>query len=367
LRLLRLAVIAAAVAVLGIVACLVGAQQALVPELDGVNAATLALLAVVAGLLAANWLQDAHFLAEGEARFSFYRNLSFHGGRLVTPALVLGLALPYPIPMAWGAALLVSVLLAVALLPRVPDARPLEQPRHNEGVPRRAFLRTAGRNVAGSSAEFLPGLLLPPLVLHLQGDLAGAYFGIAWTGASTLFLLCAAISRSTLREMGGPGDAGLWIRRAARQHLLIVAPATIGAILFAPVLLGAFGPDYASHGWPVFVPLAASVALIAPVYLYLALLRSREARGALIAYPAILLVALFGLAVPLDQAYGMMGVAWAWIAAHIPVACVAAWQLRAELRKPAATRDTPVPPHASSTAYSRVAATLTMSPTAPRR
>lgn len=343
LRLLELAVTAGFTGVALMVVLLAVGPGLLGFHLEGMTPGAYVLFALTGSMLVLTWLQDAHFLAEGEARFSFYRNLVLHGARLLTPALVLWLVLPFPIPTAWGLALFGSALVATLFLTRLPEARhdapPLASPAPQglapaEHIPSRTFLRTAARNFAGSAAEFLPGLLLAPLVLVMEGPEAAAYFGIAWTGASMLFLLSAAIARSTFAEMSRTGGHARLLRRAARHHLLIVAPATIAAVLLSPFLLRLFGAGYAEQGQGVFLLFAASIVLLAPVYLYLAYLRSREDRVLLVAFPAVLIVILFALAPPLEQRLGLAGVGIAWILAHAPLAFFALLRLRGVVRAP---------------------------------
>jgi O-antigen/teichoic acid export membrane protein len=333
---LRLLGLAASVGLLGVgllVLLLAAGPRLLGIHVPGLTAPALALVAGLAALLVATWLQDAHFLAEGEARYSFYRNLVLHAVRLASPGLVLALALPYPIPVAWGLALGASAVVAAAMLRRMPDHRePLPEGHGLRGqaadVPPRVFLRSAARNVTGGAAEFLPGLLLPPLVLHLQGAEQSAYFYIAWTGASLLFMLSASIARSTFAEMARHGQHAVQLRKAARHHLLIVAPASLLAIAAAPLLLGLFGPGYARNSLGVFWLLAGSIVLLAPVYLYLALLRSREDRWLLVLFPAVNVGLLFLLAPWLEERLGLAGVGLAWLGAHAPLALFATVQLR---------------------------------------
>jgi O-antigen/teichoic acid export membrane protein len=216
------------------------------------------------------------------------------------------------------------------MLRTMPDHREPAGHAHALHVPPRAFLRSAARNITGSASEFLPGLLLPPLVLQLQGPQPSAYFYIAWTGASTLFLLSAAICRSAFAEMSrlGPESAPRLLRRAARHHLVIVAPLALAAMASAPLVLGLFGPGYRAQGLGVFLLLAGSVALVAPVYLFLALLRFREERVLLVAYPAVNVALLFLLAPPLEDRAGLAGVGLAWLLTHTPLALYALLRLR---------------------------------------
>lgn len=329
LRLLDFAIAMGTFTVAAIVFLIGFVPWALGVSYQGLYSASLTLLGALATLLMVTWLQDAHFLAEGEARFSFYRNLVLHSTRLLAPGVVLWLALPYPVPVAWALALLASALAAWAMVYRLPRREP---PALAPPVRSRTFLRTATHNLAGGAAEFLPGLVLAPLVLAMEGPEAAAHFGIAWTGASLLFLLSGAIGRSTFAELSRTHRVAPLLRKALRHHAMVVLPMAVAAILLAPWLLALFGPGYAAHGLPVFLLLAASIALVAPVYLYLALLRSRDDRRRLVGFPLVLIVALLALTPPLEARLGLVGVGVAWLVAHGPLALYAAVQLRRALR-----------------------------------
>lgn len=286
------------------------------------------LVGMIGSLLVVTWLQDAYFLADGDARHSFQRNLVFSATRLLLPLPVVALALPSPVALTWALALAASALAALAF------ARSLGG-REGRTVPRREFLHSALRNVSGSAAEFLPGLLLAPLVLALDGPDSAAYFGIAWTAASLLFLASAAISRSALAEMvrnGAPGEAAA-IKRGVLQHLLIVAPGAVAGAVLAPHVLSIFGPAYAREGAAAFAILCASALVVAPTYFYLALLRARERPIALIIFPVAMVAALAFLVPLLEGRFGLPGVAIAWCVANAPFAVFAAWKLRLVARE----------------------------------
>jgi O-antigen/teichoic acid export membrane protein len=284
------------------------------------------LVAAIACLLVLAWLQDAYFLAEGDARQSFRRNLVLSAGRLLLPVPLVLLAVPHPVAMAWGLALLASVAAAVGFGRRLPE-------RDGRLVPRREFLQSAMRNVTGSAAEFLPGLLLAPIVLATQGPAAAGYFGMAWTAASLLFVASAALSRSALAEMVRSGQAGPAVRRAAIHHLVLVLPAAALLALLAPWVLGLFGPGFADQGAPALRILAASTLFVAPATLYLSVLRARERPVALVAFPAAMAIALVAAAPLLAGQAGLAGVAAAWMAANAPFGIYALHRLRLELRE----------------------------------
>jgi O-antigen/teichoic acid export membrane protein len=292
------------------------------------------LVAAIAIFLVVTWLQDAYFLAEGEARLSFQRNIVFSAARLLLPILVLAIALPRPVALTWALSLMVSAAAASVFVHRRPH-------RDGSTIARREFLRSAARNISGSAAEFLPGLLLTPLVLAINGPEAAAYFGIAWTAASLLFLASSAICRSALAEMvRNKGHEAHAIRRAVRQHWWTVVPGAILGALLAPFVLAIFGNAYSANGAPVMVILCASSLVVAPVYLYLAYLRAHEKPVALVLFPAAMVGALFLLAPLLEQRIGLRGVAIAWLLANAPFGLYAAWKLRLAARE--------VTPHANA-------------------
>jgi O-antigen/teichoic acid export membrane protein len=280
------------------------------------------MVAAISVLLLVTWLQDAYFLAEGHAHFSWRRNLVLSGARLLLPLPILAFAIPFPIPTTWALALAASAFAAAGFGRRIP---------HREGrrVPRREFLASAARNLSGGAAEFLPGLLLSPIVLAIDGPAAAAYFGIAWTAASLLFLTSAAIGRSALADIlrNGNGSHTAAVRRGALQNLCTVAPAAVGGILLAPTVLSIFGKAYGVQGAGVFAVLCLSAFLIAPFYLYLAVLRAKERPAALVAFPLAMVAALLVLAPLLEARFGLPGVGLAWMAANAPFALYATWKL----------------------------------------
>ncbi|MGQ0536157.1 MAG: hypothetical protein ACT4PT_08800 [Methanobacteriota archaeon] len=273
-------------------------------------------------LLVSTWLADSYFLAEGDARPSFHRNVVLSIARLLAIVPLVALGVPEPIPLAWALALGASAVAAAVFARRI-------APRDGPAVSRRTFLRSAATNVSGSAAETLPGLLLVPVVLAIAGPEAAGVFGIAWAGASLLLLASAAIGRSAFAEIvrNGPGARPAAIRRGLAHHALMVAPATLAFLLLAPYVLAFFGAEYANEGATTLRILAASTLFLAPCYFYLALLRAEERTGPLVAFPIALLVVLLLAVGPATRGAGIDGTAAAWAASAVPFGAFAAWRL----------------------------------------
>lgn len=291
------------------------------------------LVATIACLLVVTWLQDARFLAMGDAVPSLKRNAVLSFVRLAAPVPVVALALARPVALSWLLALAASALAGFLMARRLSRTTPTPiVPGDATQAPTRArFVATSLRNASSSAAEFLPGLLLAPIVLALAGAKPAAYFAMAWTAASLLFLASSALSRSALAEIvRRPETMPSALRRGILQHLVILAPAAALVIVLAPQLLAFFGPAYAEAGASTLRLLAASMLLVAPGNLYLAVLRARDSPVALAAFPIAMVALLALIAPPMLGVWGLPGVAVAWTVANAPLGILGAWRLRQE-------------------------------------
>lgn len=286
------------------------------------------MVAAMAVLLLTTWLQDAYFLGCGDAGPTARRTLVFSLVRIALPIPIVLIGFTQPVALAWLLALGVSALVGLASVARI-------APREGRRVPSKEFLRSALWNVPGSAADFLPGLLLAPLVLALHGPVAAAHFGMAWTAASLLFLVAAGIARSAMAEIaaGRAANPGPALGRAAWQGAAVLLPAALIGIGFAPFFLGIFGAGYAAEGATSFRILIASVPFVGAWYLRLALLRARKESATLVWTPLLMLILLLGTALALGARLGPTGVAIAWLAVNAPFGIHAAWTLRAAARE----------------------------------
>lgn len=278
------------------------------------------LVAAIAALLVAGWLQDARFLAAGDAWPSLQRNLALGASKVVFPFVAVLAAVTHAVAVSLALALAVSLAIGAALARR--------RPRPDSGLPRlppRAFLLLSMRNAASSAAESLPGLLLAPMVFAIAGAASAAHFGMAWTAAALLFLSSAALARSALAEMvRDPSASQAALRRAALQHAVLVLPAAAVGAALAGTWLSFFGSAYAEAASSALALLATSIVLVAPGNLHLATLRARDRPLALAAYPLAMIGLLAVTAPLLLDLWGLPGVAVAWIVANLPLG-IAGW------------------------------------------
>lgn len=278
------------------------------------------LAGAIAILMVVTWLQDAYFLAEGDAAFIVKRNLVLSASRILLPLPVIAIGWYQPVATTWLLALAFSALVALVLKRHIAQ-------RAGRKVPRFEFLKRSFRNQPGSAVEFLPGLLLAPLVLVVDGPAPAGHFAMAWTAASLLFVMSAAIGRTALAEIVQHGAAAAAIRKGFWQHVATVAPAALLGVLFAPWIMAVFGRQYAVEAATTFALLCTSILFVAPFYLYLSVLRADDRNGPLLIIPILLVVTLVVLAPLLGMRYGLAGVAAAWLLANAPFGLLSAWRL----------------------------------------
>ncbi len=275
------------------------------------------------------WVLDAFFVAEREARLTFFRNSVFNGTRIVAPLLIAPFAPLFGIPLAWAVAVGASLVIG-AWTPRL-MARHRERAEVADPEP---FARFAAVNAVVAIGEFLAILLLPVLVLEFAGAEANARFYVAWTLASLAFLFSKAIAQSAFAELSSGRGVRDVLEKAARQHALVLFPLVAGMLIMGRFALGLFGPGYEA-AYPVLVILAPSAFAVAITNVYVTLLRVEDRLVELAILPAGLAILAIAIAPYLITHTGLEGLALGWLG----VACLGgAWSLRGLVRR--ATRAT---------------------------
>ena len=176
------------------------------------------------------------------------------------------------------------------------------------------------------------------LVAIRVGVRGTAYFYIAWTVSSFLILLGINMAMSLTVE--GAFDASslaVNARAALRKMAWILLPCAGAAVLFAPLLLELFGPEYAVHGTPILILLAVAAVPSAVTELYLGALRAQSRTSLVALIQGVRCVLMLGLTVALTGVLGTIGAALAVAVSQTAVAAlisVGLWRvLTADQRK----------------------------------
>jgi len=232
--------------------------------------------------------------------------------------------------MAWSIALGISVLIAgFVFTPRaIAGYRP--RPRFRGVEVRPIFAFSLGNWVA-SVIGVAATLLLPLLVTNTLGVAQAAYFWVAFSVASILFVIPGATTTSLLAEAS---QANARRRRDERRAILfsfaLLVPGILGVEILAAPILSLFGPpEYVAAGVePVRILALASI----PIFLSGLLgtrIRIRKKVWPLIAAVVVETSVVLGLGYVLleNLEVGLPGLAWAFVlgsTAQVPILFAAA-------------------------------------------
>ncbi len=149
-------------------------------------------------------------------------------------------------------------------------------PRHERGAVSEVALPGVGELVALAGAQYATMIfsVFTPAVVSLiivrrLGPVANAHYYIPSLFLVGLVLVTWSVVRSFLVEAAHePHLLGPHARTVVKSLVLVVAPAVIVGIIFAPQLLSVFGTQYATSGTALLRLLLLSLPLTAVTFLY---------------------------------------------------------------------------------------------------
>lgn len=282
---------------------------------------------VLAIATAFGWILDAYFVSEQRASAVLLRNVAFNGVKLGVPIFVANEWAGRAVPLAWSIGLAASIAVTLALLPSV-----LMRHRVTAEVPERGALGYSMRNYALNLSEFVPGLVLPVLVLHALGAEENARFYLAWTVATVAFLASKAVAQSAFAAMVRQGDERGSVLKAIGLSAVLLGPAAFILYFGADLVLGLFGTHYVVAA-PLLRILALSIPAVALANVYLSYLKARDDGWELTLLPLASL-GLLGVLLPLALAWGgIEGVGLAWLTVQLAIGLYAGARLLARFRR----------------------------------
>ncbi len=248
----------------------------LIPALKGgIGTASFLLLPLGVAGAACSLVLDYACIAERHAKYALVRNTV---AALLRLALV-GFAATAPVPSTtwilaiWaGSFVLIDVFAFTRVLPALGhDFRPTLTGWRSELREMRGLI--AGHQAINLSVQ-ASSYLLPVIVSARLGTTENAYFYTTFMVASGLFFIAPAIANSLFAEgIHNPDKVGSYLRRAIRHTVRLLLPSAVVLALIGPIILLAFGPDYAEEGTTLLLILIVASAFDAPLQLSIALLR----------------------------------------------------------------------------------------------
>ena len=204
------------------------------------------------------------------------------------------------------AALMTSFLLANMFLRRtVPGYRPRLSIR---GDIARGLVKYTSKNYIAGMIGSTPYLVLPVLVVNLLGAEQGAYFFVAWSVATVIFIAIDAISTSFFAAGSqSVEDMKRIALRSLKIAYLILAPIVVLILLFTPDVLTLFGEGYPENSSSLLMLLSICTIPMAFNELYANTKRINNEMRALITYNLASAVGILGLGALLMLQMGIIG------------------------------------------------------------
>jgi len=260
------------------------------------------------------------YVAKRKAGFALAQGTIFN---LVRLPLVIPLAAffaAFGIFSAWGIGALVAIGVGILFfLSRVQTGyRPLPAikiPVVNQMV------RFSFANYIAALLWFVPGYILPMMVVNLVGAADNAYFYVAWTITSVLSTIPLGTSLSLFAE-GSYQEERLDqdTRRSLILTFSIIIPAILLVLLIGDKVLLIFGADYAENAARLLRILAFSLIPLSINAIYFGVRRVEMKMKGVIGLTAFIAVATLVLSWVLLPRMGIFGVGVAWLSSHGVVA-----------------------------------------------
>ena len=183
------------------------------------------------------------------------------------------------------------------------------------GFLKESFHFSTGNYIVGI-LTLAPAYLLPLIVINTLGSGSTAYYFIAYSIASLLFMIPMAFSTSLFVE----GSHGESLKRNTLKSFLaifsLLIPIAIILYLFGGLFLDFIGKGYI-QGYGVLKAMIIASFFVAICQVYFSIKKVQKDIKGIIFISALIFTLLIGLSYFLMLKYGIMGVGYAWIISYL--------------------------------------------------
>jgi O-antigen/teichoic acid export membrane protein len=266
-------------------------------------------------------LQTSAYAGMRTARYALFQSLTAGLFKIPLPLLLLTLGMS-GIFFSWGLSSLLALITSLfLLLPRIlPGYLPLPLIKKNAVS---QMIRFSTGNYIADIFDTLPGLLFPLIIVNTLNEELNAYFFIAWTIASLLFMVPVSVNSSLLAEAAyEPYKLRILTIRAVIFTLVLLIPAILVIWLIGSKILLVFGRVYSEGSIQLLKILSVSSLPYALVRIYVTINRVRlKIQPVIATYFSIAIITLVGgyLLIPKT---GIQGIGIAWICAQGSLAII---------------------------------------------
>ena len=167
-------------------------------------------------------------------------------------------------------------------------------------------------------ADRAPALLLPVLITELLSPTQNAYWYAVWMMAWVVFIIPVQVGMTLFAEAShGSKPLGVLVRQGVKHALVLGVGAAVVLELAAPLALSVLGHRYADAGTAPLRILLISLVPMTFVQAYYVVGRARRRLTEATIAAAVTGVAGVTAAALAGQAYGLEGVAIAWVVVQL--------------------------------------------------
>jgi O-antigen/teichoic acid export membrane protein len=189
----------------------------------------------------------------------------------------------------------------------------------------RKILRFSFGNYTAMLFTWIPGGIIPLLVLDIVGASANAYYYIAYSIYSVLLMVSAAVSLSLMVE----GSHNVPLRESAfksiRLLMSVLIPSVLIVFLFGDKLLGLFGASYANNALEVLKLLAASSLFAAVTAIYISVKRVQKDTRSILHVSIASSALILALSYVSLRKYGLIGAGYASLLTNFLICVYILW------------------------------------------
>lgn len=226
---------------------------------------------LITSAAAVNILTDSVFIAAGKSSYNAIVDGIIGGSFRIILVLVFAGGGTYAIFGVASAGYVSAALVSLVLIVRIFRWRPTIRDSWSVLKPIVGF---SGANYVGNILNFLPGLLVPLIVLNRLGADEEAYYYVAFQLAFLLWTATSAVEQAFLAEGASNGlMSNSVLVRSLRILIMFCIPAFLLLLLLSHFMLLAFGVKYSVHAEGSLIALAAAVLPIAANNWFLTVLR----------------------------------------------------------------------------------------------
>jgi O-antigen/teichoic acid export membrane protein len=190
-----------------------------------------------------------------------------------------------------------------------------------------SFKFSAG-NYLSSILMSAPTYLLPIIVLETLGAGTTAYYYIAYTISSLLFLVPSSIATSMFVEGSHGEEVKKTTIKALKTIFLILVPGIITIYFFGGFLLHLVGKDYSANAENLIRIFALSSIFVTVNNVYFSIKKIQGEVKDQIALSGVIALLLPAASYCFMKSYGIDGVGYAWMMSYGIVALIIAWKVK---------------------------------------